>query len=239
MASLRKRSSGPAGQPRVGTQVPSPEKFSRQTILPSVGPEGQDKWSKASALLAGEGVTLQSAAAALAAVGVSKLFLVSLGHFDSFSLTSQFPHLQVDVLPEETESLPETSAVLVLTEDKEARRRFSRRLRHHARPAFFTWPSGSGFALFTARHEGGQCPCLECFEVLNPKAFAGREPSLQRMIGAMAASEALQWILRGGSPLEGKVWITSLERGISFHHEVQPTYKCPARLLEEGAPVTP
>jgi len=217
----------------------SENRFSRQMILSSVGPEGQKKWLDASALLVGEGVTLQSAAVALASVGVSKLFVVPLGPFDSFSLTSQFPGLHVDVLPEEFESLPETSVAVVLTEKKEARRRFSRWLRHHARPAFFAWPAGSGFALLTARHEGGQCPCLECFEVMNPKAFTKGDPSLHRMMGAMAASEALQWILKEKSPLEGKVWLTSLETGASFHHEVQPTYKCPARMLEEGAPVTP
>lgn len=226
-------------KPPAGSGPLPDERFSRQVILPSVGPEGQKKWSKASALLVGEGVALQSAAVALASVGVSKIFVIPLGHFDSFSLTSQFPNLHVDVLPEDFEQLPETSAVLVLTENKEIRRRFSRWLRHHARPAFFAWPAGSGFALLTARHEGGQCPCLECFEIMNPKAFTKGEASLQRMIGAIAASEALQWILKGNSPLEGKVWITSLETGVSFHHEVQPTYKCPARLLEEGAPVTP
>lgn len=223
-------------------QKPGPAsegRYSRQTILSAVGPEGQAKWSNASVLLVGEGVGLQSAAMALASVGVLKLFIVPLGPIDSFSLTSQFPGLQVDVLPEDSESLPETSVAVVLTENKEVRRRFSRWLRHHARPAFFAWPAGSGFALLTARHEGGQCPCLECFEIMNPKAFSKGDPSLHRMMGAMAASEALQWILNEKSALEGKVWLTSLETGASFHHEVQPTYKCPARLLEEGAPVTP
>ena len=217
----------------------SENRFSRQTILSSVGPEGQKKWSEASALLVGEGTALQSAAVAMASVGVSKLFIVPLDHFDSFSLTSQFPNLHVDVLPEEFDSLPETTVALVLTENKEIRHRFSRWLRHHARPVFFAWFAGSGFALLTVRHEGGQCPCLECFEVMNPKAFTKGEPSLQRMLGAMAASEALQWILREKSDLEGKVWLTSLETGASFHHEVHPTYKCPARMLEEGARVTP
>lgn len=215
------------------------DRFSRQLILPSVGPEGQKKWSEASVLLAGEGIALQSSATALASVGVSKLFILSYGNFDSFSLTSQFPNLQVDVLPEEFEYLPDASIALVTTENKEARRRLSRWLRHQAKPALFAWPAGSGFALLTVRHQGGQCPCLECFEIMNPKAFSKGQPSAQRMIGAVAASEALQWILKGQSPLEGKVSITSLDSGVSYHHEVQPTYKCPARLLEEGAVVTP
>jgi hypothetical protein len=222
--------------------MPTPDqqdRFSRQVILPSVGPEGQKKWSEASVLLAGEGVALQSSATALASVGVSKLFILFYGNFDSFSLTSQFPNLQVDVLPEEFEHLPDASIAVVSTERKEARQRFSRWLRHRAKPALFAWPSGSGFALLAVRHQGGQCPCLECFEIMNPKAFAQGQPSVQRMMGAMAASEALQWILKGQSPLEGKVWITSLDTGVSYHHEVQPTYKCPARLLEEGAVVTP
>ncbi len=141
----------------------SDERFSRQAILPSVGPEGQKKWSKASALLVGEGVALQSAAVALASVGLSKIFVIPLGHFDSFSLTSQFPGLQVDVLPEDFEQLPETSAVLVLNDNKEIRRRLSRWLRHHARPALFAWPAGSGFALLTVRHRRGAVPLFGMF----------------------------------------------------------------------------
>jgi hypothetical protein len=74
---------------------------------------------------------------------------------------------------------------------------------------------------------------------MNPKAFAQGMISVQRILGAMAASEALQWILNEESPLEGQVWVTTLDEGISFRHEVQPTYKCPARLLQEGAVVTP
>ena len=217
----------------------SQDRFSRQVILPSVGPEGQKKWSQASVLLCGEGDTLRSCATALASVGVSKLFVLSFGDFDSFSLTNAFPNLQVDVLPEEFEHLPDASIAVITTENKEARRRLSRWLRHRAKPALFAWPAGSGFALFMARHLGGQCPCLECFEIMNPKAFSKGQPPVQRMIGAMAASEALQWILKGSSPLEGKVWITSLDTGVSYHHEVHPTYKCSARLLEEGAVVTP
>ncbi len=215
------------------------DRFSRQVILPSVGPEGQKKWSEASVLLAGEGVSLQSSAIALASVGVSKLFILSHGPIDSFSLTSQFPNLQVDVLPEEFERLPDMSYAVIFTENKEFRQRLSRWLRHHAKPALFAWPAGSGFSLFAARHQGGQCPCMECFEIMNPKAFSEGRPSVQRLIGAMGASEALQWILKGQSPLESKVWITSVDTGVSYHHEVQPTYKCPARLLEEGAVVTP
>ncbi len=217
----------------------SQDRFSRQVILSSVGPEGQKKWLESSVLLVGEGIALQSAATALASVGISKLFVLSYGNFESFALTSQFPNLQVDVLPEEFEYLPNASLTVVSTENKEARRRLSRWLRHQAKPALYAWPAGSGFALLAIRHQGGQCPCLECFEIMNPKAFTKGQPSVQRLMGAMAASEALQWILKGQSPLEGKVWITSLDSGVSYHHEVQPTYKCPARLLEEGAVVTP
>jgi molybdopterin/thiamine biosynthesis adenylyltransferase len=217
----------------------SQDRFSRQVILPSVGPEGQKKWSEASVLLAGEGVALQACAMALASTGIRKLFVLSFGGFDSFSLTNAFPDLHVDVLPEEFEHLPDTPLAVITTENKEARRKLSRWLRHRAKPALFAWPAGSGFALFAARHQGGQCPCLECFEIMNPKAFSQGKPPVQKMIGAMAASEALQWILKENSPLEGKVWITSLDTGVSYHHEVHPTYKCSARLLEEGAVVTP
>jgi hypothetical protein len=221
------------------TSVDPNERFSRQVILPLVGPEGQKKWSEASVLLAGEGPALQSATTALASSGVQKLYILSDGVFDTHELASAYSNLQIDVLPEKFESLPAVSAILVLTEHKKMRQTFSRWLRHHSQPAVFGWVAGKGIALFASHHKGGQCPCLECFEVMNPKAFGSGDLNLQRMVGAMAASEVLQQILNGKSPLVGKVWITSLETGVSFHHEVQPTYKCPARMMEEGAAVTP
>lgn len=217
----------------------SEERFSRQVILPGVGPEGQAKWAQASIVLAGEGPALQAAALGLASSGVSKLYFLTPGPIDTFSLTSDFPQLQVDVLPEETDHLPDVSLSLVLTEKVPFRRKMSRLLRHLALPALIGWPAASGFALMAAKHSGGQCPCMECFEVMNPKAFAQGDSTLWQMLGAAAASEALLWILKGGSPLEGKVWVNSLGAGLSIHHEVRPTYKCAARLMEEGATITP
>jgi hypothetical protein len=215
------------------------ERFSRQVILPSVGPEGQKKWSEAQVLLAGEGVGLFSAATALASVGVSNLFILPSGSLDPSPLAVQFPNLRLGLLSGDLQSLPKTSLTIIMSGKKEFRQGLSRELRHQARPALFAWTMGSGFALLAVRHEGGKCPCLECFEIMNPKAFSGGEESLERMTGAMAASEALQWILKGDSPLEGKGWITSLETGVSFYHEIRPSYKCPARLLEEGATIIP
>jgi hypothetical protein len=217
----------------------SEERFSRQVILPGVGLEGQAKWAQASILLAGEGPALEAAALGLASSGVAKLHFVTPGHFDSFSLTSNFPQLQVDVHPEDSDHLPDVSLSLVLSEKAAFRRKMSRLLRHLAKPALFGWPAASGFALMAAKHTGGQCPCMECFEVMNPKAFGQGDGTLWQMLGAAAASEALLWILKGNSPLEGKVWVNSLGAGLSIHHEVRPTYKCAARLMEEGATITP
>ena len=62
---------------------------------------------------------------------------------------------------------------------------------------------------------------------------------MERLLGSVAASETLELILNGSSPLENKVWITALETGISVKHEIIPTYKCPAKMIEDGAKVTP
>ena len=194
------------------------ERFSRQVILPFVGAQGQKKWEFSTVLLAGEGVAFQSAKTALETSGLSKIIVLS---------------------PESPQVSSDFSMGLVVTEKTGFRRQLSRRFRQQSKPVLFAWPSGSGFALFIARHQDGNCPCLECFETMNPKAFGKGPSSVQRILGAMAASETLQWVLRGESPLEGKVWITSLDGGLSFQHQVQSTYKCPARLLEEGAMVTP
>lgn len=218
---------------------PDQERFSRQTILPGVGPEGQEKWSKANVFLVGEGPAIQSAALALVSSGVSRLTFPVESRFDRLALTSSFPQLKVDVLPQDLDQLPPVSMTLVLSEDPALRRKISRSLRHQAHPAVFGWPAASGFALLAVSHQGGQCPCLECFEIMNPKAFTKGTPAVQEMTGSMAATEALLWILKGSTPLEGRVWVNALASGISIHHPVQPTYKCTARMLEEGATVTP
>lgn len=194
------------------------ERFSRQVILPGVGEAGQQKWSDASVLLAGEGPVLEAAQTALKTSGLQKTLILTL---------------------ETVKNIPPATLAVVLTENSKWRRQLSRQFRKASQPTLFGWPVGSGYALFLSRHSEGRCPCLECFETLNPKAFSQYQPSVARILGASAASEALQWILKGESPIEGKVWITSLEEGASFQHEVKPSYKCPARLLQEGAPVTP
>jgi molybdopterin/thiamine biosynthesis adenylyltransferase len=194
------------------------ERFSRQVILPGVGVEGQQKWADATFLIAGEGISLQAASTAFETAGASKVILLD---------------------PASADPLPESTMTLVLTQDAGFRRQLSRWMRSQSRPVLYAWPSGSGFALFLATHRNGQCPCFECFEIMNPKAFNQGTPEVQRLLGAMAVSEILQWILKQDSPLAGKVWITALDSGVSFYHEVSPAYKCPARLLEEGAKITP
>lgn len=224
------------------------EKFSRQVILPAVGIEGQRKWSESSVCLIGDGAALSSAATAFASSGLGRLFLLPLGPFNPKNL-GPLSGLPLEILPEDTATLPSASAVVILTGNKKNWRPWSRQLRRSGKPAFFGWAAGGGYALFHAAHRGGGCPCLECFEILNPKAFARKgqgeggtaaeNPSADRLLGAMAASETLQWLLNATTPLENKVWITLIETGVSFHHEVKASYKCPARLLEEGATVTP
>lgn len=232
--------------------MPSPdvrETFSRQLILPKVGVEGQRKWAVSSVCLIGEGAAFPSAATALISSGLGRLSLLPMGPFDPKALVSPLTGLPLEILPENTQTLPAVSAVAILTGKKKSWRPWSRQLRRDGKPAFFGWAAGSGYALFHATHQGGGCPCLECFEVLNPKAFVRQVqgqggpapgiPPVERLLGALAASEILQWLLSGATPLENKVWITSVETGVSFHHEVRAAYKCPARMLEEGAAVIP
>ncbi len=214
------------------------DRYSRQVILPGVGPEGQKKWRDARVLLAGEGPALQAAASALAAAGVGSLSLLIDEFFDPAFLLSQTPELRVEAIPF-SENLPDFSLVLAVSEKAGLRRKLNRFFRRKGKTVLFGWPAGSGIALFLSRYSGKSCPCLECFEVLNPKAFAKGSPVIQRFLGAMAAAEALQWILKEESPFENKVWITVVNGAVSLQHELHPTYKCPALLIEEGAPVTP
>jgi hypothetical protein len=213
------------------------EKFSRQVILPGVGTEGQKKWNDARVLLAGEGIALLAASQALSSVGISKISLLIHKDFDPSFLVSSPPQINVEAIPF-SNKLPTFTMALVVSQNAHLRRKLNRMFRKNHQPAVFAWPSGSGFALFTSRYVK-DAPCLECFEVLNPKAFSKGSASVERLLGATASSEALEFILNGESPLENKVWITALESGLSTQHEVLPTYKCPAKMIESGAAVTP
>ncbi len=213
------------------------EKFSRQVILPGVGAEGQAKWAQARVLLAGNGIALQAAAQALSSSGIAHTTVLIHEDFDPSFLVSAPRDLNVESIPL-LEKMPLYTAALVVSPDHRLRKKLNRLFRENHQLAVFAWPAGSGYALFTSRYEKG-CPCLECFEVLNPKAFSKGSPSVERLLGAMATSELLELILNGRSPVENKVWVTGLGSGASYKHEVMPTYKCPAKMIEEGAAVTP
>ncbi len=214
------------------------ERYSRQTLLKGVGVEGQKKWAQSRVKVVGEGPALDSCLTALASSGLGNLFAYSPSLFDLQTFIQSYPQTHLETL---SDPLQPVEADLVLAVNCQAylRRRINRDLRTRKKPGLFAWPAASGFAIWLGLHGKGGCPCLECFEVLNPKAFNSGTPSVLRMLGQAAASEALLYLLQGQSPLENKVWITSLEAGVSIHHEVFPSYKCPAQLEDEGASVTP
>jgi adenylyltransferase/sulfurtransferase len=219
---------------------PGPDqRYSRQVLLPGVGEEGQKKWSQATVLLAGESTAFESALTALSTSGVNKFYILSQVIFDPSSFVSQNPDLQIQALDPSIERAPSASLYLVVTEHSSFRRKMSRLARRQNQAALYAWPLGSGFGVFYSKHQGGKCPCLECFETLNPKSFNNAEKAVQRVLGAAAASEALKILLGEGSPLENKVGVTSMKSGFSFRHDVSPSYKCPVHLMDEGAVITP
>ena len=219
------------------------ERYSRQVILPAVGEAGQKKWAQAVVGVAGEGVALEAALLGLTTSGLSSIHLQTPESFDLGAWKNHYPESALSLSPSLVD-VPHLSAVLILTENQELRRALNRELRLRQKSAFFGWCAGSGWALFFSRFksqsgEASGCPCFECFETLNPKAFNTGSPEVQRLLGAAAASELLQWLLTEESPLENKVWITSLHEGLSFHHPVFSSSKCPAALIARGAKVTP
>jgi hypothetical protein len=135
-------------------------------------------------------------------------------------------------------NLPPFDLLLVLTGDAALRRAVSRGARAVKKPTLFGWLCGEGHALFAPASAG--CPCLECFETLNPKAFKQNASSAAaRHLGAIAATEALLWLLQGNSPLVGSVRFLLPSNGSALLHPVVSSAKCPAKLLSEGAKVTP
>ncbi len=214
------------------------ERFSRQVILPAVGEAGQEKWAQTAVGLVGEGTALEAALLALTTSGLSSIRLQTAESFDLVSWKKRYPESDLR-LSKSLRDSEDLSALLILTDDPELRRGLNRSLRLKPRPAFFGWCAGSGWALFFSRFQSSSGPCFECFETLNPKAFNEGSPEARRLLGAMAAAELLQWLLTNESPVENKVWITSLNEGLSFHHPVFPSSKCPADLIARGAKVTP
>ena len=206
--------------------------------MPGVGEDGQKKWGQATVLLAGEGTAFEMALTALSTSGVNKFYILSQVIFDPSLFVSQNPDLQIQTLDPSIEKAPCASLYLVVTEQSSFRRKISRLARRQKQAALFAWPLGTGFGVFYSKYQEGKCPCLECFETLNPKSFNKAEKTVQRVLGAAATSEALKILLGEVSPLENKVGITSLKSGFSFRHDVSPSYKCPVHLMDEGAVIT-
>ncbi len=214
------------------------ERYSRQTLLKGVGVEGQKKWANSRVRVIGEGPALEACLTALASSGAGTLWIGSPEPYDLQALSQNQHQAKTDLLADIGDQ-SDSDLTLVVTERTEIRRRISRQLRKLRKTGIFAWPAASGFALWVGTHAPGPCPCLECFEVLNPKAFTHGTPMIQRLLGQVAASEGLLYLLKGESPLAQRVWITALDTGISLHHEVFSSYKCPAQLEDEGASHTP
>jgi hypothetical protein len=219
------------------------ERYSRQVILPAIGEAGQKKWAQTTVGLVGEGIAFEAALLALMTSGLWSIRLLNPTGVDLGAWKTRYPESDLSLL-KSTEDLPGPSAMLILTKDQALRRELNRSLRLNPRSAFFGWCAGSGWALFFSRFKSpagtaSGCPCFECFETLNPKVFDEGTSETQRLLGALSAAELLQWLLTDESPVENKVWITSLNEGLSFHHPVFPSSKCPAALIARGAKVTP
>jgi hypothetical protein len=188
--------------------------------------------------VAGEGEALDACLTALASNGVGNIQILSPQPFDPKPFAQSHPKTRVEILPD-LNTPSSADLTLVVTDQADFRRRISRQLRSQKKTGIFSWPAASGFALWVGLHAKGKCPCLECFEAQNPKAFAHGSPEIQRLLGQAVASEALLFLLEGESPLANKVWINTFDTEISMQHEVIPSYKCPAQLVDEGAPVAP
>jgi len=217
------------------------ERFSRQIILPQVGEEGQKKWNASSFLLAGDGPALEAAGLALASSGVSRLWVHTPGSFDPSVWISRVSALEVEKTEAPEKVHPRASLSIVLTQDPALRKKMNRLSRKGPSNLLFGWTLGKGFALYCypPPSSASSCPCLECFEALNPKAFNPGATEVERILGAMAASEALQWALTGSSPLAGKLWVHPLSNAPSLYHEVSASPKCPAALADQGVTPTP
>lgn len=72
-------------------------RYSRQILLPGIGPEGQDRLAAAHAVVMGLGGLGSPIAAYLAAAGVGRLTLVDFDHVDLSNLQRQILHGQGDI----------------------------------------------------------------------------------------------------------------------------------------------
>jgi adenylyltransferase/sulfurtransferase len=211
------------------------ERYIRQTILPEIGPEGQDTLARAGVLIAGVGGLGSGTALYLAAAGIGHIKLADSDSVDLSNLNRQIIHSEtflgqpktisaairmkalnstVRVTPVQTRIthanidalLDDVDIIVDGSDNYETRQVLNRASLRHGLP--FVYAGVRGFDAMISSFIPGRTPCFECI-VTGGDAPSDRRPGIVGPATGMAASfqamETLKLILGIGKSLENRL----------------------------------
>jgi adenylyltransferase/sulfurtransferase len=234
------------------------ERYLRQTILPGIGPTGQEKLAKACVLIAGAGGLGSASAFYLAGAGIGHIKIVdhdtveisnlnrqilhadtALGQPKAVSaagrLTAFNPGIQVTGLCERithdriTTMLEGVNIIVDGCDSYDTRQVLNRASLKHRLP--YVYAGVSGFDAMVSCFVPGQTPCFECI-------FSGNAPASDQPVGVIGAApglagsiqamETVKLLLDIGRPLKNRLLRIS---GLDMRchcMDLTPNPACPA-----------
>ncbi len=203
------------------------QRYSRQLIIPEISEEGQKKWRDVFVLIAGEKIALKAAITAFSATGIKNIFVNKESDFSPLPFIKQFPDVHIQVLKYKMDNLPIFSAAIAFLNQRNFNEQIKQISQMKPQSVFLGWTTENSLIIYHLTNYQKSCPCFQCFKTLNTKAFGiGNNIIIQKVLAGLMTNEVLQFLIIGTSPIRNKIWITSLESGVTFKHDVYPTYKC-------------
>lgn len=211
------------------------ERYTRQIILPEIGPQGQERLARAGVLIAGAGGLGSVTALYLAAAGIGHIEIADHDSLESSNLNRQIIHseaflgqpkvisaairmkalnptvrvtpVQARITSANIDALLDGVEIIVDGSDNyETRQILNRASLRHGLP--FVYAGVRGFDAMVSSFVPGRTACFECI-VTGGQAPAGRSPGIVGPAAGMAASfqamETLKLILEIGKPLENRL----------------------------------
>ena len=167
------------------------ERYSRQLILPEVGPGGQERLGAARVAVVGEGAAAEAVVAYLAAAGVGWIAAAP-------ALQRHADAAQADLVlaPVPTTPGPELDAAIVTAERIDT-----------AAAAVASWRPRAAYVVWVAADMIGGCPpCPACAASALARDTASGDTTAVRdaLLGTIAATEVVKAVLAIGMPIAGR-----------------------------------
>jgi molybdopterin/thiamine biosynthesis adenylyltransferase len=234
------------------------ERYMRQTLLPGIGPKGQEKLAKACVLIAGAGGLGSASAFYLAGAGIGHIKIVDHDTVEISNLNRQILHADTalgqpkalsaaDRLTAFNPGIQVTGLCEKITHDRfpamlegvdiivdgcdsyETRQVLNRAALKHGLP--YVYAGINGFDAMISCFVPGQTPCFECIFSGNappPDQPAGVIGAAPGLAGSIQAMETVKLLLDIGTPLKNRLLHIS---GLDMRchcMDLSPNPDCPA-----------